>query len=157
MIHKTRNMFVVLCLTSLMLAGWTLAQQPVTQTAVSDQPGLLSHLQALGIDIDHTTLIIIAIGSAVIATGAMGLNAIFVLFMLFGRPILQQMLTQLNNGQPGSNPMEALTAAAGNAMKNLFGGQDLTAIIAKLINTILPTLLRTTSQFVTDQANGQMG
>lgn len=122
---------------------------------MAEQPGLMSHLQALGVDIDHTTLIIIAIGTAFIATGAMGLNVIFILFIIFGRPLLNQMMAQANNGQ--SNPMDGISAAGINTIKNLFGAQDMTSIIAKLINTILPALLRTTSQFVTDQANGQMG
>lgn len=127
-------------------------QQQPHQTAVTEQPGLITYLQGLGLDVDQNTIIMAVIGSALIAVGAMGMNAAYIIFLLFGRPMLNQIMAQMNNGPPGSNPMEGMTAALGNTMKNLFGGQDFSAIISKIISIILPVLLKTTSQFVTDQA-----
>ena len=156
MSHQIRNVCLVFFLFTVALLSCTSAQQPQqqsAQTGVLEQPGIINYLQGLGLDVDQNTVIALLIGSVVIAVGATGLEALFVVFLMFGRPLMHQFMTQMSNGPPGSNPMDGMSAAGANMLKNLFGGQDVAAIIAKIISTILPALLRSTSQFVTDQAN----
>lgn len=158
--RKFRNLCLALCLMSIALSNWADAQQqphPGSQTGVTEQPGLITYLQGMGLDVDQNTVIMACVGTALIAVGAMGLDALFIIFLLFGRPMMHQIMAQMNNGPPGSNPMEGMAAAYGNTLKNLFSGQDMAAIMSKIISTMLPTLLKATSQFVTDQANPQQG
>ena len=124
---------------------------------MSEQPAFISYLQGLGLDVDQNTVIMFLMGTALIAAAALGVDGLFLALLLFGRPLFHQFMAQVNSGPPGSNPLEGLAAASSNTMKNLFGSQDLTAIVSKIISSILPALLRATSQFVTDQANQPLG
>ena len=129
-------------------------QQPLPQpTGVFEQPSIVTFLQGLGLEVDQNTVIIFIVGTILLACIAVGLDVVFLLLLLFGRPMLHQIAAQMNGGQPGVNPMDGLMAASSNAFRNLVGSQDLTSIVGKLISAVLPSLLRTTSQFVTDQAN----
>lgn len=158
---KFRSPRLTLCVAGfLLLSGLVTgqAEQPQHQsgtTAMTEQPGLISYLQALGLDVDQNTVIYAVIGSVLIALGALGADAVLIAALLFGRPVMHQLAQQMGGTAAGANPMEGMAAVAANAMKNVFGGQDFAAIISKIISTILPLILRTTSQFVTDQANGQ--
>lgn len=155
---KISNSFLAICLTGVALSMGTFAQQhQQSPSSLSEQSTVVTYLQGLGLDVDQNTIIVLLLGTAMIAVAAIGLESLFVAFLLFGRPILHQLMSQMNGGAPGANPMDGVAAAAGNVIKNLFGGQDLAAIISRIIGTILPTVLRTTSQFVTDQANPTQG
>lgn len=160
---KLRSPRLTLCVAGfLILSGLVTGQMEQSQhqsapTAMIEQPGLITYLQGLGLDVDQNTLIYAAIGSILIALGAFGADAVLIVVLLFGRPVMHQLAQQMGGTAAGSNPMEGMAAAASNVMKNLFGGQDFAAIISKIMSTILPLILRTTSQFVTDQANAQQG
>lgn len=130
-------------------------QMDQTHQSMTEQPGVVSYLQGMGLDVDQNTIIMFVVGSALIGLGAIGADALLLALLFFGRPVMHQLASQMGGAAAGSNPMEGVAAALANVMKNLFGGQDFAAIISKIVGTILPLILRTTSQFVTDQANAQ--
>lgn len=156
----TQKRRIVLCV-SLFVFVYVFDQPVLSDAAASDgqihqtgmtpeQPAFISHLQSMGLDVDQNTITMFLVGTTIIGVVALGTDALLLLFLLFGKPIVNQ-LTATMNANGGDSTMQGLAAAANNTVRNLMGGQDLPTVVSKLVSAVLPVLLRVSSQFITDQ------